>query len=104
MRFSLLLLIGCSYYLMQDSFFTISPLNGVQSADPRLAQQTAKYEELFFRFFSNTQVRTLISQPLDKRCSKASFSVVSQIYAKMWKAIFTKFFLLLETKQLFHNL
>ncbi|KAF3376584.1 hypothetical protein BXA52_14230, partial [Enterococcus faecium] len=58
----------------------------------------------FSVFFSNTQVRTLISQPLDKRCSKASFSVVSQIYAKMWKAIFTKFFLLLETKQLFHNL
>ncbi|ONN35606.1 hypothetical protein BTN90_05665 [Enterococcus faecium] len=39
-----------------------------------------------------------------KRCSKASFSVLSPIYAKMWKAIFTKFFLLLETKQLFHNL
>ncbi|MDO8003590.1 hypothetical protein EXV98_06900 [Enterococcus faecium] len=39
----------------------------------------------------------------DKRCSKASFSVLSQIYAKMWKAIFTKFFLILETKQLFHN-
>ncbi|OUK14737.1 hypothetical protein BU189_10200, partial [Enterococcus faecium] len=37
----------------------------------------------FSVFFSNTQVRTLISQPLDKRCSKASFSVVSQIYAKM---------------------
>ncbi|PQC56863.1 hypothetical protein CUN45_02865 [Enterococcus faecium] len=58
----------------------------------------------FSVFFSNTQVRTLISQPLDKRCSKASFSVVSQIYAKMSKAIFTKFFLLLETKRLFHNL
>ncbi|PQD90712.1 hypothetical protein CUM70_04725 [Enterococcus faecium] len=40
----------------------------------------------------------------DKQCSKASFSVLSQIYAKMWKAIFTKFFLLLETKRLFHNL
>ncbi|EPI15440.1 hypothetical protein D356_00313, partial [Enterococcus faecium SD2A-2] len=39
-----------------------------------------------------------------KRCLKASFSVLSQIYAKMWKAIFTKFFLLLETKRLFHNL
>ncbi|ONN35077.1 hypothetical protein BTN90_07225 [Enterococcus faecium] len=37
----------------------------------------------------------------DIRCSKASFSVVSQIYAKMWKAIFTKFFLLLETKRAF---
>ncbi|PQC25029.1 hypothetical protein CUM96_03360 [Enterococcus faecium] len=58
----------------------------------------------FSVFFSNTQVRTLISQSLDIRCSKASFSVVSQIYAKMWKAIFTKFFLLLETKRLFHNL
>ncbi|PQD90739.1 hypothetical protein CUM70_04605 [Enterococcus faecium] len=47
-----------------------------------------------------------VSQPLvpNKRCSKASFSVLSQIYAKMWKAIFTKFFLLLETKRLFHIL
>ena len=45
-----------------------------------------------------------VSQPLDKRCSKASFSVVSQIYAKMWKPMFTKFFLLLETKRLCHNL
>ena len=47
-----------------------------------------------------------VSQPLvpNKRCSKASFSVLSQIYEKMWKAIFTKFFLLLETKRLFHNL
>ncbi|OUK29776.1 hypothetical protein BU192_05085, partial [Enterococcus faecium] len=26
------------------------------------------------------------------------------IYAKMWKAIFTKFFLILETKRLFHSL
>ncbi|PQG46872.1 hypothetical protein, partial [Enterococcus faecium] len=40
----------------------------------------------------------------DKRCTKASFSVLSQIYAKMWKAIFTKFFLILETKRLFQNL
>ncbi|WP_205216999.1 hypothetical protein, partial [Enterococcus faecium] len=40
----------------------------------------------------------------DKRCSKASFSVLSQIYAKMWKATFTKFFLILETKRLFQNL
>ncbi|HAQ2178776.1 TPA: hypothetical protein IXI32_000229 [Enterococcus faecium] len=44
------------------------------------------------------------SQPLDKRYSKASFSVLSQIYAKMQKAIFTKFFLILETKRLFQNL
>ncbi|OOL61854.1 hypothetical protein B1P84_11270 [Enterococcus faecium] len=44
------------------------------------------------------------SQPLGKRCSKASFSVLSQIYAKMWKAIFTKFFFILKTKRLFHNL
>ena len=29
-----------------------------------LAQKTAKYKKLFFRFFSNTQARTLISQPL----------------------------------------
>ncbi|WP_235043138.1 hypothetical protein, partial [Enterococcus faecium] len=40
----------------------------------------------------------------NKRYSKASFSVLSQIYAKMWKVIFTKFFLIRETKRLFHNL
>ncbi len=57
----------------------------------------------FSVYFSNTQVRALISRPLGKRCSKASFSVLSQIYVKMLKAIFTKFFLILETKQLFHN-
>ncbi|WP_219842791.1 hypothetical protein, partial [Enterococcus faecium] len=67
-------------------------------------QKTAKYKELFSVSFSNTQVKTLISQPLGKRYSKASFSVLSQIYAKMWKAIFTKFFLIRETKRLFHNL
>ncbi|EGP5142398.1 hypothetical protein CUM63_01505 [Enterococcus faecium] len=60
--------------------------------------------DYFSIFFSNTQARTLISQPLDKWCSKASFSVLSPIYAKMWKAIFTKFFLILETKRLFHSL
>ncbi|OUK40048.1 hypothetical protein BU194_13520, partial [Enterococcus faecium] len=27
--------------------------------------------------FSNTQVKTLISQPLDKRCSNGCFSVIS---------------------------
>ncbi|OOL64883.1 hypothetical protein B1P87_00005 [Enterococcus faecium] len=49
--------------------------------------------------------KSLVTVPFyDKRCSKASFSVLSPIYAKMWKAIFTKFFLLLETKQLFHSL
>ncbi|EGP5103184.1 hypothetical protein CUN10_00645 [Enterococcus faecium] len=48
----------------------------------------------------------LLSQSLftNKRYSKASFSVLSQIYTKMWKAIFTKFFLIRETKRLFHNL
>ncbi|EGP5212076.1 hypothetical protein CUM50_01875 [Enterococcus faecium] len=39
-----------------------------------------------------------------RRCSKVSFLVLSQIYAKMWKAIFTKFSLILKTKRLFHNL
>ena len=58
----------------------------------------------FSVYFSNTQVRALISRPLGKRCSKASFSVLSQIYVKMWKAIFTKFFFILETKRLFHDL
>ncbi|MEO2747086.1 hypothetical protein ABHA44_04725, partial [Enterococcus faecium] len=38
-----------------------------------------------------------------RRCSKVSFSVLSQIYAKMWKAIFTKFSLILKTKRLFRN-
>ncbi|EGP5509184.1 hypothetical protein EGW67_10365 [Enterococcus faecium] len=38
-----------------------------------------------------------------RRCSKVSFLVLSQIYAKMWKAIFTKFSLILKTKRLFHN-
>ncbi|ROX35597.1 hypothetical protein EGY01_05320 [Enterococcus faecium] len=38
-----------------------------------------------------------------RRCSKVNFLVLSQIYAKMWKAIFTKFFLILKTKRLFHN-
>ncbi|RCN88987.1 hypothetical protein, partial [Enterococcus faecium] len=37
------------------------------------------------------------------RCSKVSFLVLRQIYAKMWKAIFTKFSLILKTKRLFHN-
>ena len=59
--------------------------------------------DYFSIFFSNTQVNSLISQPLDKWCSKASFSVLSPIYAKMWKAIFTKFSLILKTKRLFHN-
>ncbi|PQG49528.1 hypothetical protein CUS15_13950, partial [Enterococcus faecium] len=51
-------------------------------------------------------VTKVLSRPLvsNKRCSKASFSVLSQIYEKMWKAIFTKFFLILETKRLFHDL
>ncbi|MBO6435729.1 hypothetical protein EY655_02545 [Enterococcus faecium] len=58
----------------------------------------------FAVYFSNTQVKTLIPKPHDKRCSKASLSVVRQIYAKMWKAIFTHFFLIIENKKLFNNL
>ena len=37
----------------------------------------------------------------DKRCSKTSLSVWSQIYAKMWKTSFTKFFFILKTNRLF---
>ncbi|EGP5118506.1 hypothetical protein ER582_05385 [Enterococcus faecium] len=48
--------------------------------------------------------KTFVTIPFtNKRYSKASFSVLSQIYTKMWKAIFTKFFLIRETKRLFHN-
>ena len=54
-------------------------------------------------FLLNTRGKALQKQPY-RRCSKVSFSVLSQIYAKMWKAIFTKFSLILKTKRPFHNL
>ncbi|OOL64431.1 hypothetical protein B1P86_13990 [Enterococcus faecium] len=71
--------------------------------------------DYFSIFFSNTQVNSLISQPLDKWCSKASFlngvqKLASTILRTKFmikncrKAIFTKFFLILETKRLFHSL
>ena len=79
--------------------------NSVQSAVLRYQLKKRQNMRNYFAVcFSNTQVKPLISQPLGKRCSKASFSVLSQIYAKMQKSIFTKFFLILETKRLFHNL
>ncbi|EGP5243902.1 hypothetical protein EFL04_09710 [Enterococcus faecium] len=56
------------------------------------------------KFFLILETKQLFHNLSTKRCSKASFSVLSQIYAKMWKAISTKFFLILETKQLFHHL
>ncbi|TNW81834.1 hypothetical protein FIU65_10700 [Enterococcus faecium] len=56
---------GCSYYLMQNSFFTTSPLNGVQSAYPRYSLKKQQNMRNYFPVcFSNTQVKTLISQPL----------------------------------------
>ncbi|EGP5163100.1 hypothetical protein CUM88_07450 [Enterococcus faecium] len=71
---------GCSYYLMQNSFFTTSPLNSVQSADPRYSLNKRQNMRNYFSVcFSNTQVKTLISQPLDKRCSISCFSVISPL-------------------------
>ena len=43
-------LFGCSYYLMQNSFYNLS-INDVQSAVLDISSKTAKYEELFFRLF-----------------------------------------------------
>jgi hypothetical protein len=68
------------------------------------SQYSTNMRSCFLKLLLVTQSETAGSQPLGKRCSKASFSVLSQIYAKMWKAIFTKFFFILETKRLFHNL
>ncbi|PQC21036.1 hypothetical protein CUN37_12180 [Enterococcus faecium] len=56
---------GCSYYLMQDSFFTTSPLNGVQSADARYSLKKRQNMRSYFSvFFYNTHIKTLTSQPL----------------------------------------
>ncbi|EJX89553.1 hypothetical protein HMPREF1365_03158 [Enterococcus faecium ERV168] len=60
--------------------------------------------DYFSIFFSNTQVNSLISQPLDKSVFKSQFLGIKPNLYKMWKAIFTKFFLILETKRLFHSL
>ena len=68
------------------------------------SQYSTNMRSCFLKLFLVTRSETAGLRPLGKRCSKASFSVLSQIYAKMWKAIFTKFFLILETKRLFHNL
>ncbi len=90
---------------MQDSFFTTSSLNGVLLPTPR-SQVTIsnKHEKLFFEIAPcDSELNGRLTTSWYKRCSKASFSVLSQIYVKMLKAIFTKFFLILETKQLFHN-
>ena len=90
---------------MQDNFFTTSSLNGVLLPTPR-SQVTIsnKHEKLFFEIAPcDSELNGRLTTSWYKRCSKASFSVLSQIYVKMWKAIFTKFFLILETKQLFHN-
>ncbi|OOL72935.1 hypothetical protein B1P91_13195 [Enterococcus faecium] len=44
---------------------TTSPLNGVQSADPRYSLKKQQNMRNYFPVcFSNTQVKTLISQPL----------------------------------------
>ncbi|WP_426096259.1 hypothetical protein, partial [Escherichia coli] len=53
-----------------------------------------KHEKLFFEIAPcDSELNGRLTTSWYKRCSKASFSVLSQIYAKMWKAIFTKFFL-----------
>ncbi|EJX97100.1 hypothetical protein HMPREF1365_00710, partial [Enterococcus faecium ERV168] len=35
---------------------------------------------------------------------KSQFLGIKQIYTKMWEAIFKKYFLILETERLFHDL
>ncbi|WP_207190767.1 hypothetical protein, partial [Enterococcus faecium] len=90
----------------QKADFTTSSLNGVLLPTPR-SQVTIfnKHEKLFFEIAPcDSELNGRLTTSWYKRCSKASFSVLSQIYAKMWKAIFTKFFLILETKRLFHDL
>ncbi|MBO6334409.1 hypothetical protein EY679_06960 [Enterococcus faecium] len=54
--------------------------------------------------FSNTQVRTLISQPLNKRCSKACICGNKPNQTKNMKSYFCLAVLILETKRLFHIL
>ncbi|OFQ00640.1 hypothetical protein, partial [Enterococcus sp. HMSC076E04] len=53
--------------------------------------------------FSNTQVKTLISQPLNKRCSKACICGNKPNQTKIGGAIFVWLDLLLDAGQLFHN-
>ncbi|HFD1806053.1 TPA: hypothetical protein QFK17_002432, partial [Enterococcus faecium] len=48
-KYQKLFLFGCSYYLMQNSFFTTSSLYGVLLPAPRLPVTIFnKHEELFF--------------------------------------------------------
>ena len=55
-----------SYYLRQGSFFTTT-----ESANPQYQLNKRQNMRNYFAVcFSNTQVKTLISQPLNKRCSK----------------------------------
>ncbi|XIM38667.1 hypothetical protein N8D09_09035 [Enterococcus faecium] len=63
---------------------------------------TASDRSAFLLPVFNTWGKAPQKQPY-RRCSKVSFLVLRQIYAKMWKAIFTKFSLILKTKRLFHN-
>ncbi|MDN6951263.1 hypothetical protein DVW31_09435 [Enterococcus faecium] len=62
-----------------------------------LSKFIASYRSAFLLPVFNTRGKAPQKQPY-RRCSKVSFSVLSQIYAKMWKAIFTKFSLILKTK------
>ncbi|EJY51462.1 hypothetical protein D357_01677 [Enterococcus faecium SD3B-2] len=51
--------------MRQDSFFTTSPLNGVQSADARYSLKKRQNMRSYFAvFFYNTHIKTLTSQPL----------------------------------------
>ncbi|ATU31310.1 hypothetical protein CDL00_06125 [Enterococcus faecium] len=49
-------------------------------------------------------MKTLISQPLGKRCSKACICGNKSNQMKISEAIFVWLFLLLDAEQLFHNL
>ncbi|THE13915.1 hypothetical protein E1H99_05530 [Enterococcus hirae] len=51
-----------------------------------------------------TQCKALLSQPLDKRCSKANSFDIKLKLEKIWKAIFSSYSLILGAKRLFHNL
>ncbi|RCF98371.1 hypothetical protein B1148_01260 [Enterococcus faecium] len=58
-------------------------VNGVQSADPRYSLTKRQNMRNYFSVcFSNNQVKVLIAQPLDKRCSNGCFSVISPLAKK----------------------
>ncbi|WP_225593317.1 hypothetical protein, partial [Enterococcus faecium] len=58
-------------------------------------------KKMLVKFTNIKKYRAFIS---NKRCSKASFSVLSPTKRKIGGAIFIWLFLLLDAGQLFHNL